>query len=68
MKKANLILIVVLTVAGVMAQASNADCPLKNLKKHQLRGDTSTAYFPNRDAKSSGGSANYSGSGVLRGN
>ena len=52
MRKANLFMIFVLTIAAAFAQASNADCPLKNLKKNQLRGDTSTAYFPGRSSNS----------------
>lgn len=48
MKKANLIMILVLSVVGAFAQASNPDCPLKNLKKNQLRGDNSTAFYPGK--------------------
>lgn len=65
MKKANVVLILVLTVVGAFAQASNADCPLKNLKKNQLRGDISTAYFPGR-TKAKNNSVDSSGSGVGR--
>ena len=50
MRKANLLMILVLTLAAAFAQASNADCPLKNLKKNQLRGDMSTAFFPGRSS------------------
>ncbi len=67
MKKANLTLVFVLMVSGAFSQAANSDCPLKNLKKNQLRGDTSTAYYPNRDGKSNTNSVN-SGSGVSRTN
>ena len=68
MKKANLLMIVLLTVAGVFAQASNEDCPLKNLKKNQLRGDTSTAYLPGRQQKSSNRLDAITGEKVFRNN
>ena len=67
MKKANLLVILLLTVAGVFAQASNDDCPLKNLKKNQLRSDTSTAFFPNH-RKSANPIENLLGDQVLRNN
>ena len=46
MKKINLLMVLVFTLAGAFAQASAQGCPL--LKKQQLRSDTSTAFFPNQ--------------------
>ena len=67
MKKAQLAIVFLLLIAGSFSQAAQADCPLKNLKKNQLRGDNSTAYYPNRDGKSNSNSVNSS-SGVSRTN
>ena len=49
----NLILLVlVMSGFAFTAQAGTVDCPLKNLKKNQLRSADGTAYFPASAASS----------------
>lgn len=46
MKKLMLLVLVVMSGFAFTAQAGTVDCPLKNLKKNQLRGADGTAYVP----------------------
>ena len=58
MKKAVLFLFLVMSAISFSAQAGHVDCPLKNLKKNQLRSADGTAYFPKsmKSSQSSSGS------------
>lgn len=59
------LILLVLVVSGFAftAQAGTVDCPLKNLKKNQLRGADGTAYVP-----ASAASSQQSSQRVSRGN
>lgn len=46
MKKFMLLMLVVVSGLSFSAHAGTVDCPLKNLKKNQLRGADGTAYVP----------------------
>ena len=52
MKKFILLMFVVVSGFSFSAQAGVVDCPLKNLKKNQLRGADGTAYVPASAASS----------------
>ena len=63
MKKFMLLMFVVISGFSFSAQAATVDCPLKNLKKNQLRSADGTAFIP-----ASAASSQQSAPRVSRGN